>query len=235
MTVEYRKPIVLENGQLEQVQSGDGLDAGAYQFPAGIGSDGQRMAVPASGTVLEWVDPDFGPTGPTGPDGATGPTGPDGATGPTGPDGATGPTGPSGPTGASGIDDITMTNDNAGTIVIGAPVYTKSNGHVDLAEADAIATTEVLGLVKDTTILTTAPGQILVDGVLTATAAQWDAITGGSGPLGLTPGKIYYLDSATPGMLTQTAPVTAGQFVVRVGRAISVTKMDLMIMAPIKL
>ena len=99
---DYRKPFVLENGQLEQIQSGDGLDVGAFQLPETIGSPGQRFAVPASGTVMEWVDQDSGPTGPTGPVGATGPTGPVGATGPTGPTGPVGATGPTGPVGATG-------------------------------------------------------------------------------------------------------------------------------------
>jgi hypothetical protein len=126
-----------------------------------------------------------------------------------------------------------MTNDNAGTIAIGQPVYTKANGNVDLARANAAGTTEVLGLVKDTSIPTATPGQILVDGVLTATTGQWDIVTGGSG--GLTPGSIYYLGAAAVGTLTTVAPTTVGQFVVRVGRAISATKLDLMIMVPIKL
>jgi hypothetical protein len=126
-----------------------------------------------------------------------------------------------------------MTNDNAGSIVICQPVYTKVNGNVDLARANASGTTEVLGLVHDTSIAASASGNILVDGVLTATTGQWDAVTGDSG--GLTPGSIYYLSAATAGNLTKTAPTTVGQYVVRVGRAISATKMDLMIMAPILL
>jgi hypothetical protein len=126
-----------------------------------------------------------------------------------------------------------MTNDNAGSIVICQAVYTKANGNVDLAKADASGTKEVLGLVHDALILTTESGNILVDGVLTATTGQWDTVTGGSG--GLTPGAIYYLSAATAGRLTSTAPTTVGQYVVRVGRALSATKMDMMIMAPILL
>jgi hypothetical protein len=87
--------------------------------------------------------------------------------------------------------------------------------------------------VADISIATTASGNILVDGVLTATTAQWDAVAGTTG--GLTPGTVYFLGAATAGTLTSTAPSTTGQFVVRVGRAISSTKLDLMIMAPIKL
>jgi hypothetical protein len=117
--------------------------------------------------------------------------------------------------------------------VIGAPVYTKTNGHVDLAQGNASGTAEVLGVVEDTSIAASASGNILIGGVLTATTTQWDAVAGTTG--GLTPGSVYYLSATTAGQLTATAPTTVGQFVVRVGRALSATKMALMVMAPIKL
>jgi hypothetical protein len=44
---------------------------------------------------------------------------------------------------------------------------------------------------------------------------------------GLTPNSTYYLSAATAGALTTTAPSTAGQFVYRVGKAISTTQMDI--------
>jgi hypothetical protein len=185
----YRKPIVLENGQLEQVQSGDGLDAGAFQVPASMGAPSQVLAVPATGTVLEWVDPDVAAT--------------------------------------------PLQNANASPIVIGAPVYMKADGNVDLAKADAQATADVLGLVKDASIAAAVSGNVLLDGVLTATTDQWDAVAGTTG--GLTPGAVYFLSAATAGLLTATAPSTVGQFVVRVGKALSATKLDLTLMAPIKL
>jgi hypothetical protein len=126
-----------------------------------------------------------------------------------------------------------MTNDNASSIVIGAPVYTKPNAHVDLAQAVAQDTAEVLGLVKDTSIAASAAGQIALDGILTATTGQWDAVTGDSG--GLTSGSIYYLSPTVAGRLTKTAPTTGGQYVVRVGRALSSTVLDLMMTPSIKL
>jgi hypothetical protein len=52
----YHKPIVLDGGQSEQLRSGDGLDAGAFQLPAIVGLPSQRLAVPVVGTVLEWVN-----------------------------------------------------------------------------------------------------------------------------------------------------------------------------------
>jgi len=131
------------------------------------------------------------------------------------------------------VDVIAKTNDNAGSIVIGAPVYVKSNGNVDKGRANAQGTVQILGLVADTSIAAAASGNIQTDGVLAATTGQWDAVTGETG--GLTPGAVYYLDAGTAGKLTQTAPTTTGQFVVKCGLAISATEMDIDTTAPIKL
>jgi hypothetical protein len=112
------------------------------------------------------------------------------------------------------------------------PVYVKSNGNVDKAQANAIATVEVLGLATET-ILTTTPGTIKMDGILTATTGEWDAVAGTSG--GLTPGKVYYLDPTTPGKMTGTAPIAATQFVTRLGIALSATQFDIDTELPIGL
>ena len=40
---------------------------------------------------------------------------------------------------------------------------------------------------------------------------------------GLTAGAIYYVSATTPGVLTATAPATTGQFIQRVGVALSTT------------
>jgi hypothetical protein len=119
----------------------------------------------------------------------------------------------------------TFTNNNAGSIVIGTPVYMTAADHVDKAKADATGTCDVIGLVYDTSISTTASGAIQVDGIFVATTTQWDAVAGTSG--GLTFNTIYYLDPATPGMLTATPPSASGQFSVMVGRALSTTELEL--------
>jgi len=134
---------------------------------------------------------------------------------------------------ASEVDVVQKTNGNASPIVICTPVYVKSDGTVDKAKADAPGTVQVLGLVKDVSIDAAAAGSIQTDGVLTATTGQWDAVAGTTG--GLTPGTVYYLDPATAGKLTSTAPTTAGQFVVRVGLALSTTELDISTSPPIKL
>lgn len=131
------------------------------------------------------------------------------------------------------VDVVSKTNDNAGSIVKGTPVYVKANANVDKARANAQATVQVLGLVADTSIAAAASGIIQTDGVLAATTGQWDAVTGETG--GLTPGGVYYLDHAAAGELTQTPSTTTGEFVVRVGLAISTTEMDISVTAPIKL
>lgn len=132
---------------------------------------------------------------------------------------------------AAAAETQSLTNSNGGSIVIGAPVYISSAGHVDKAKADATGTTDVVGLVYDTSIATTAAGNIIVDGIMTATTGQWDTICGTSG--GLTAGTVYYLSAATAGLLTATAPSTAGQFAAPVGRALSTTQMELILPGPV--
>lgn len=127
-------------------------------------------------------------------------------------------------------NSVSRTNNNALSIEIGQPVYTDGAGSVDLAQADAQGTIRISGLVADVAIAPAASGEITVDGIIDATTTQWDAVTGETG--GLTVGD-YFLDAATAGMLTQTAPSTG--FVVRVGHALSTTEFELEVQQPIKL
>lgn len=131
------------------------------------------------------------------------------------------------------VDIVSRTNSNASPIVIGAPVYPDGNGSVDLAQANASGTVEVLGLVQETSIAASASGYIQTDGILVATTGQWDAITGLTG--GLVAGDVYWLDAATAGKLTSTAPTSAGQYVVRVGKGLSTTEMEISISQPVLL
>jgi len=131
------------------------------------------------------------------------------------------------------VDVVSMENGNAGTMLIGHAVYVEANDTVELAQADAAATVEVLGLVQPATITAAASGYIITDGVLTATTDQWDVITGDVG--GLTAGTVYYLDPDTAGLLTTTAPTTVGDYVVRVGKALSTLDLEISISQPILL
>lgn len=131
------------------------------------------------------------------------------------------------------VDFITADNGEITAIVIGMPVYVSAADEVKKALADALGTSEILGLVADITVAASDPARILTDGRLTATTAQWDAVTGQTG--GLTPGSVYYLDSSTAGNLTTTAPTAEGETVVRVGRALSTTVLEISIDRPILL
>lgn len=124
---------------------------------------------------------------------------------------------------------VTQTNGEAGAIVIGAPVYNDAADSVKKGKADAAATIRVLGLVADVTVAAGQPANIQTSDVLVATTVQWDAITGQTG--GLTPGSFYYLDPATAGKMTVT-PVpssSTGQYLVRLGQALSTTEFDIRI------
>lgn len=131
------------------------------------------------------------------------------------------------------VDFITADNDELSAIVIGTPTYINGDGTIKKALADAVETSEVLGLVNDVTVAAGDPARILTDGRLTATTAQWDAVTGDVG--GLTAGSVYYLDPTTAGKLTTTAPTTDTEVVARVGKALSTVILEVSINQPILL
>lgn len=116
-----------------------------------------------------------------------------------------------------------VVNTEATAITIGQPVYAGATG-VKLAKSDTLATTKAVGLVFDTSIEAAGTGGIVTDGILTATTAQWDALTGDTG--GLTPGAYYYVSDATAGRLTKTVVSTAGSYITKVGIAITATDLD---------
>lgn len=128
--------------------------------------------------------------------------------------------------GITEVDVINLNNSGTQAAAIGRAVYPTSVGFA-LARADASATKNVIGLVKDTTIAASATGNVQTDGLLVATTAQWDAVTGQTG--GLSPGAWYYLSPTTAGGLTSTPPSTANQYVVPIGLAISSTALDIRI------
>jgi hypothetical protein len=134
---------------------------------------------------------------------------------------------------ANEVDVVAMTNGEASPIVICTPVYVFAAGSVKKAKADASGTIQILGLMKSTSVDAGNSGTVQTDGVLTATTTQWDAVAGTTG--GLVAGTVYYLDPATGGKLTATAPTTPGQYVVRVGLALSTTDLDISTTAPMKL
>lgn len=126
-----------------------------------------------------------------------------------------------------------LTNGNAGAVVIGSAVYASAADTYDKARADAVGTVNVIGLASDISTAAAGVGGVQMDGILTATTAQWDAIAGTTG--GLTFNSYYYLSPTTAGALTATAPSTTGQFIMCVGIAISTTEIKISIKPRIKL
>ena len=131
-------------------------------------------------------------------------------------------------------DVYALTNAEASAVVIGAPVYVFGADQFKKAQANASAPSKAWGMVYDSpNIANGASGQVATDGIVTATTTQWDAVTGQTG--GLTPGSDYFLDAATSGKMTTTPPTTIGQYVVKLGKALSTTKFDLSVDSPILL
>ena len=131
---------------------------------------------------------------------------------------------------AKEVDSFGMINEDLNPIVKLSPVYISSSANVKPAQANAPATSKVIGLAVEQ-IAPAANGSIQTDGQITATQAEWDAVTGQTG--GLTPGATYFLDEANPGKLRVTAP-TSGSLVV-IGDALSDVALDLNLEKPILL
>ena len=131
------------------------------------------------------------------------------------------------------VDFVAADNNELSAIVIGTPVYVDGDGTVKMAKADALSTSEVVGLVTDVSVAASDPARILTDGRITATTAQWDAVTGETG--GLTAGSVYYLSPTTAGELSTSAPTAETETVVRLGLALSSTVLEISIDRPILL
>jgi alkanesulfonate monooxygenase SsuD/methylene tetrahydromethanopterin reductase-like flavin-dependent oxidoreductase (luciferase family) len=123
--------------------------------------------------------------------------------------------------------------ESSASITIGMPVYASAADTVKRAQANAKSTSKLAGLVYDTTISAAAIGNIATTGTLVATTAQWDAVAGTTG--GLAFGTLYFVDPATVGKITSTAPTTVGQCVTLVGTALSTIELELQIAQPILL
>jgi hypothetical protein len=159
--------------------------------------------------------------------GLQGPTGATGAQGPTGATGATGPQGPAG-SGGAGAPTYSAENKDGVTIGLGAAVATHSSGTGVVRASAADSTRPCVGLATVGAAPTVAE-TVQTSGPLTV--ADWTAATGSAT---LTRGP-YYLDPATPGLLTATAPTAAGQVVQGIGYAVSPNILELDIQPPILL
>jgi len=118
-----------------------------------------------------------------------------------------------------------LTSGNASSTPICTPVYMSGDGVFLPAKGDSLSTSRVVGLLIDGVAAYGSIG-VQTSGILTASTLQWDGVTGGSG--GLVRDTIYYLSSATAGLITSTAPTTIGHVVVPIGIALSTTKMKIL-------
>jgi hypothetical protein len=114
-------------------------------------------------------------------------------------------------------------------ISTGRPLYLTGAGHLLLAQADAVGSAGVAGLAyrgaeAHVTAEYISEGQV--------TRSDWSPITGTAA---LVAGANYFLSPSVGGQLTPIAPTAAGQFVVRVGRAVSTLVLDIEIAPPIRL
>jgi hypothetical protein len=130
---------------------------------------------------------------------------------------------------SSEVDVISLTA--TATVVKGCPVYIDAAGSFNKANAAAVGTAKVIGFAA-AGISAAASGIIQTDGILACTTGEWDAVAGTTG--GLAAGTEYYLASSA-GLISSTAPSGAGNYVVKVGTAISTTELEISIGDSVKL
>jgi hypothetical protein len=117
-----------------------------------------------------------------------------------------------------------LVNNSASNQIICTPICPgigAGSGGFQPARANAIGTSRVLGLISALQIGPGASGNCLQVGLLTASIAQWNAIT--SGNAGLIPGAEYFLSAVLAARLTTIPPDRSGDFVVRIGQALTPT------------
>lgn len=116
----------------------------------------------------------------------------------------------------------------ASTTLIGEVVYILSDGRAQLANASALSTARAAALSLED-VLAGGIGTIITDGRVER--ADWTPVLGTAL---LTPGTTYYL-ATSDGNITSSAPITAGQVVIGIGKALSATELDIEIQQPVLL
>lgn len=129
---------------------------------------------------------------------------------------------------------IPLTNGNSGNLIIGTPVYISASSTINQAQANVASTVNVIGFVSDTNVLTATSGNVYINGTLTATTGQWDAVNE-SGTGGLVSGEMYYLSANIAGKITNVAPTSTGNLVAPVGIAISSTMFKINVQSTIQI
>jgi hypothetical protein len=139
--------------------------------------------------------------------------------------GGVGPPGPPGPPGPGGGISESLINEDGVAVLVCAPVYSSSAGKFKQARANAVGTSQAIGLVIDVpSVANTVAGNVQTSGTVTKTTAQWDAVTGDVG--GLVQGSQYWVSAATKGKLVRDpAPSASGNFDVLIGEALDTVRL----------
>ncbi len=117
------------------------------------------------------------------------------------------------------------TNNSGGTVNKCMAAYVKGDDLFGLASANSSTLSVFAGLVYEDTVNAGDLANIQYTGPLTATTAQWDAVTGETG--GLVAGTVYYLSPTTSGNITLNVPDTVGQYIQPVGIALNTTDLNI--------
>ncbi|EKD22691.1 MAG: hypothetical protein ACD_84C00006G0002 [uncultured bacterium] len=125
---------------------------------------------------------------------------------------------------------LTLNNNEGITLVPGTPVYINTGTSIKRAIGNSKLTASVIGLVS-ASIPYADSGIIKTGDELTLTTLQWDVITGQTG--GLTVDATYFLSTTAIGKLTKIAPSSG--FMVSIGRALSSTRMQIVISKKVQL
>lgn len=133
----------------------------------------------------------------------------------------------------TGENLILLANNESTTILRGQPVFSDIESGVRLAVADGTPSARVVGIVAAASIAAGGADSVALDGVVTATPDEWDAVCGTTG--GLTFNTIYFLHPSVPGRLTSVPPTASGKQVVIVIRGISPTQGVIEISPPVLL
>jgi hypothetical protein len=129
-----------------------------------------------------------------------------------------------------GVGDVAFYNAEVDAAVqIGTPIYLAATGHANLAQADAMPKAGIVGFAISEALAGFACNYVTEGKV---TRDDWSLVASTST---LAAGQVYFLDPAKPGRITSTPPSLAGNYLVRVGRAISPLSLDIEIEPPIRL
>lgn len=114
-------------------------------------------------------------------------------------------------------------------LTAGTVVGYRGSQTIDVLDAAVGAVPDILGLVLRT-VSADVETVVVTSGTAKLTVAEWNAVTGGTG---LIVGSTYYL--GVDGSLSSTPPSEEGEFVIRVGTAISTTDLVVKFSDPISL